>query len=112
MDVITFFDMLGIDPGAGFRDPSAVAAAAALWPDTIVSETAGAVLNSADGSQAIVLFLQGVPGGRTVQFTNVRPGVDGTVPVGSGVGQISIAADVQVTVDAVRDRKRVVEAKS
>src|SRR5579864_4595608 len=102
MDVITFFDMLGIDPGSGSPDPAAVSRAAALWPNQIVSRTEGfsATDDSSDNS-AIVLFLQGQVAGRTVQFTNIRSGVDGAVSVGSGAGQITIAADVQVTVNNI-----------
>jgi hypothetical protein len=106
MDVITFFDMLGIDPGTGPQpDPAAVAQAAALWPNHIVSQTQGFSTNDdSANNQAIVLFLQGVPNGRTVQFSNLRTGVDGSAIIGSTPGQITVAADVQVIGDVVSDQ--------
>ena len=96
MDRITFFDLLGIDfeIGSSTLDPSAVDRAAALWPDDIVSQTPG--FNVADDSKQIVLFLQGTFGSRTVEFTNVRPGVDGSVQIGAGQGQLTLAADVHI----------------
>jgi hypothetical protein len=102
MDIVTFFDMLGIDPGSGTPDPAAVSKAAALWPNQIVSRTGGfSATDDSSDTSAIVLFLQGQTGGRTVQFSNVRAGVDGTVSVGSGTGQITVAADVQVIVNNI-----------
>ena len=100
MDRITFFDLLGIDfeIGSSSLDPSAVDRAAALWPDDIVSQTPG--FNVADDSKSIVLFLQGTFGSRTVEFTNVRPGVDGSVQIGAGQGQLTLAADVHINPDA------------
>jgi len=106
VDAITFFDMLGIDPGTGpSPDPAAVAQAAALWPNHIVSQTQGFSTNDdSDNNKAIVLFLQGVPNGRTVQFSNVRTGVDGSAIVGTTPGQITVAADMEVMGDAVSDQ--------
>jgi len=105
MDTITFFDMLGIDPGTGaLPDAAAVAKAAALWPNDIVSRTQGWNANDdSDDNAAIVAFLQGVAGDRTLQFSNVRAAVDGSAVVGTQLGQVTIAADVDVIGDTVNN---------
>jgi hypothetical protein len=85
MRVVTFYDLLGLDPNA----PAADAAAAALWPNDVLSLTPGVNTDA----PVIVRLLQ-----EALVFTNVRPGVDPLVTLGSGAaGQITFAADVHVT---------------
>jgi hypothetical protein len=82
----TFFDLLGIDPNLVDR----ATAAAALWPDDIASLTQG--LNQSDNSLAIVNMLQ-----QGLEFTDIRPGVDARVALGTGLpGQIALAARMAV----------------
>jgi hypothetical protein len=94
MDTISFFDMLGVDPGSGsVPDDAAITAAAALWPDDIVSRTQGwSATDDSSDTPAIVVFLQGV-----AEFHNVRAGVDGAAVAGTGApGQVTLAADVDL----------------
>ena len=86
---ITFYDLLGIDPGAA--DPDA--AAAALWPNDIINATEG--VNVADDRVRIVKWLQSA-----ATFERVRPGADKDVALGAPgapVGQITVAADLRIT---------------
>jgi hypothetical protein len=83
---LTFFDLLGIDHTLGDR----AGAAASMWPNDLISTTPG--LNSSNNAITIVnnLFNGTV-------FRNVRPGVDGRTPLGTGTpGQLSFAADMDV----------------
>jgi hypothetical protein len=85
---ITFYDLLGIDPGAA--DPDA--AAAALWPNDIINATEG--VNVADDRVRIVKWLQSA-----ATFERVRPGADKDVALGAPgapAGQITLAADLRI----------------
>ncbi len=86
---VTFYDLLGLDPNAAAA--SRDAAAAALWPNDVLSLTPG--INTANDALTIVRLLQAA-----LVFRNVRPGVDPKIALGSGaIGQITFAADVHVT---------------
>ncbi|HEX3532049.1 MAG TPA: hypothetical protein VH988_33740, partial [Thermoanaerobaculia bacterium] len=86
---VTFYDILGLDPNDNDRD----AAAAALWPNKVLSLTPG--INTADDSLNFVKMLQ-----QGLTFKSVRPGVDPQATLGSGVpGQITFAAELHVTGD-------------
>ncbi|HKF61559.1 MAG TPA: hypothetical protein VKB42_09390 [Dongiaceae bacterium] len=80
------FDLLGI--GRALADRAG--AAAALWPPTLASLTAG--LNTTDDRLTIVNNLSA-----GANFTNIRPGVDAKAAFGAGAaGQIAIAADMAI----------------
>jgi hypothetical protein len=86
--MITFYDLLGIDPS----QLGAADAAALLWPNDTITQTAGYHATGVDDRLAIVTFLQSV-----LAFSNVRPGADGRLVLGTGQpGQITLLADVTV----------------
>jgi hypothetical protein len=91
---ITFYDVLGIDPGLSSADRDA--AAAKLWPSDTISATEG--YNVSDDGPQIVHWLQGI-----LTFDHVRPGADRDVVLGAATdpgggvpGQITLSANLNV----------------
>jgi hypothetical protein len=82
---ISFFDLLGLDPS----DAGSTAAAAALWPESVVNATEG--FNVSHDAPQIVEWLQAV-----VSFERIRPGADRDVVLGGRAGQISLSADIRI----------------
>ena len=84
---LSFFDMLGIDPALADR----ATAAAALWPDNLVSLTPGINVNHSDPLTIVNQLFQGTT------FASLRPGVDAGAFFGTGTpGQLGFAADMHV----------------
>ncbi len=93
--MISFYDLLGIDPSA----PDADTRAAALWPNDQVNATEGInVPNVSDDSIRIVRWLQAA-----ARFDHVRAGADRDVQLGAATdqgagrpGQITLAASLHI----------------